>query len=214
MACNHKFINDLNLENVGFQPEILIIGTFNPSWPENNLANWFYGRTHDINGNMNNNFWDVLPRIFDQDTLINETEIEWKYFCKMNKVAITDLITSIDDADENNHEHVQWLGGYADNVIAENFHDFQFTNVLQILEQNPCIKKVYITNGVNGTFWTNLWNPIVAYCQENNIISQKLLTPSKNARFSMFAWNRQNQQNQYGMHNLNDFILMKWEQVF
>lgn len=80
--------------------------------------------------------------------------------------------------------------------------------------QNPSIKKVYITNGVNGAFWTDLWNPIVAYCQENNIISRKLLTPSKNARFSMFAWNRQNQQNQYNMQNLNDFILMRWEQVF
>ena len=41
MPCNHKFIEDLNLENLDFQPTTLIVGTFNPSWPENNQAQCF-----------------------------------------------------------------------------------------------------------------------------------------------------------------------------
>jgi len=47
MACNHKFIEYLNLENLDFEPTTLIVGTFNPEWPAGNQAEWFYGRTHN-----------------------------------------------------------------------------------------------------------------------------------------------------------------------
>lgn len=214
MACFHKFSNYLQLDAITFKPEILIIGTFNPEWPVNNQASWFYGRTHNLNGVVNNNFWDVLPRLYNQESLLNGIDHDWKTFCKKHKIAITDLIVSIEDADEQNLQHQELLGGYADNVIADNFNDFQFTDIISILENHPSIKKVYITNGVNGTFWTALWRPIVQYCNRNNIQTIKLLTPSKNARFSMFSWNKRNRENQYSLNNLNDFILMKWQQVW
>lgn len=53
MPCNHKFQEDLNLERLDFKPTTLIVGTFNPEWPDGNQAQWFYGRTHDQNGNRN-----------------------------------------------------------------------------------------------------------------------------------------------------------------
>ena len=217
MACLHKFHKYLNLERLDFEPTALIVGTFNPSWPIGNNANWFYGRTHDARGNRNNSFWDVLPRLFENEpTLIDASPVEWKLFCARKTIAITDLISSINDADPENPEHISFMRGFADNVIAEKFHEHEFVDIVLLLQNNPSINRVYITNGVNGVFWNNQWNPIVDYCNQNNIICNKLLTPSRNARFSMFAHNNNNHNhnNQYNMHNLNDYILMKWGEVW
>lgn len=212
MPCDHKFIDNLNLDHLNFEPTTLIVGTFNPEWPAGNNAEWFYGRTHDEYGNRNNNFWDVLPRFYNEPSLINATPADWKIFCSRNHIALTDLITTINDADQENPDHIALLRGFADNAIAVNFHDFIFTVVVNHLQNKPSVNNVCITNGVNGTFWNALWNPIQQYCQVNNIRCTKLLTPSKNARFSMFVHNRNNPNNQYNMANLNEYILMKWQQ--
>lgn len=215
MPCYHKFIEDLNLENLNFVPTTLIVGTFNPEWPANNYAEWFYGRTHDEHGNRNNNFWDVLPRLFENEpSLINSGPHQWKEFCSRKKIALTDLIRCIEDADPNDPNHVQYLGGYADDIIANNFHQHLFTDIIYLLQNKPSIKKVYITNGVNGVFWNNIWSPVEEYCLANHIVCGRLLTPSKNARFSMFAHNRRYPNNQFNMNNLNDYILMKWMEVW
>jgi hypothetical protein len=204
MPCKHKFIDDLNLDNLGYDPTTLIVGTFNPSWPANNQAEWFYGRT------ARNYFWDVLPRLYGEASLINATHIEWKAFCKKYKIAITDLIFTIDDADEDNTVHQGLLGGFADNVIANDFNDYTFTDIVTLIQNHPSIDNVYLTRG-NDPFWNALWNPISLHCQANDKRCIKLVTPSKNARFSMFAHNRRYPNNQYNMASLNDFILMKWQ---
>jgi hypothetical protein len=215
MACNHKFIRYLNLERIDFKPTTLIVGTFNPAWPQGNNAEWFYGRTHDEHGNRNNSFWDVLPRLFkNEPTLIDAGPVEWKQFCSRKEIAITDLISSIDDANPENPEHVDFMAGFADNVIADEFEEHILIDIISLLQNNPTIRKVYITNGVNGAFWNGIWNPINQYCITNNIVCSKLLTPSKNARFSMFAHNRNNPQNQFNMNTLNEYILMKWMEVW
>lgn len=41
MACRHKFIDYLNLDNLDFDPTTLIVGTFNPEWPDGNHAECF-----------------------------------------------------------------------------------------------------------------------------------------------------------------------------
>ena len=210
MACNHKFIDFLNLERLDFEPTTLIVGTFNPMI-EGNLAEWFYGRTHDEHGNRNNNFWDVLPRLNGEPSLINAGPAAWKAFCSRNSIAITDLITTIEDANPANPNHVRFLGCYSDKAISDNFNDFVFTNIIELLQQKPTINNVYITNGVNGQFWISLWNPINQYCTENHIFCNTLLTPSKNARFSMFTHNINNSNNQFNMASLNNYILMKWQ---
>ena len=63
MACNHKFQNELSLQGLDYVPTTLIVGTFNPEWPEGNNARWFYGRTD------NNYFWDLLPKMFGDEGL-------------------------------------------------------------------------------------------------------------------------------------------------
>jgi hypothetical protein len=204
MPCPHKFIEDLNLDRLDFKPETLIVGTFNPAWPANNQAQWFYGRT------ARNHFWDVLPRHYGEASLINGTPADWKAFCKRHKIAITDLIISIDDADEENPEHVANLSSYSDKSIANDFNEQVPNNIIALLQNYPTITNIYLTNGANGTFWRRKWNIIGVYANQNNLYAKKLMTPSSYARFGLAAHNRNNQNNQYINAHLNDFILMKW----
>lgn len=179
MACSHKFKEYLDLSRVDFEPSTLIIGTFNPEWPYNNTAKWFYGRT------KNNYFWEVLPRIFQKKSLKEKSEMKWKHFCKENAIAITDLITSIDDADSDNENHCDILGKFTDSGIEKTFKKITFTDVVAILKRYPSIKYVYLTTMSNSSLLLNLWNPIEEYCNCNQLKCVRLVTPSKNARFFM-----------------------------
>lgn len=210
MACLHKFHNELYLEGLDYNPTTLIVGTFNPAWPDGNVAEWFYGRTHDEFGNQNNNFWDVLPRLYGEASLINSEPNEWKTFCRNHSIAITDLIYSIDDADENNVEHTNLLSTYSDKSIAENFTEHTFVNLIQILENNPAITNIYLTRGIGETFWRMLWNPVRAYANQHNKNQCQLLTPSGYAFYQQGRYNNRNPDNQ--IENLADYILFDWQQ--
>lgn len=196
MPCHHKFIDYLNLGRIDFQPNTLVVGTFNPGWNNiGNQAEWFYGRT------KNNYFWDVLPRLYENINLRNQDHSEWKLFCNRNKIAITDLLQSIDDADINNPVHVQAISNYKDTEIAQNFTDFTPVNVVGILQRHQSIKHVYLTRQPGGQFWDNLWLTITEYCDQNDITHGTLLTPSGNARFQM----------QRGINTpLREFIYENW----
>ena len=204
MACNHKFLDYLNLERLDFEPSTLIIGTFNPEWPVSNTAEWFYGRT------AGNYFWDILPRLYKAESLIGATSSEWKQFCHDNKVAITDLFRAADDADPQNPEHHKILGGFSDNAIIHNFEDLSYVNIVQLLRRHPSIKNVYLTRGVTEAFWRHLWNPVTHYCNHNNIHERKLITPTREASYQHEAYNIQNPENQIPL--LEDYLLMRWRQ--
>ncbi|KQN35793.1 hypothetical protein ASE92_06510 [Pedobacter sp. Leaf41] len=209
MSCNHKFYEFLNLDRLDFKPNTLIIGTFNPEWPENNQAEWFYGRTHDSYGKPNNNFWDVLPRVYGEDSLINNHPTKWKDFCRRNKIAITDLITTIDDAYSPKHDKL--MGSYSDANIATKFNNHIVTDIVNLLQNHSTIKNIYLTRG-SGSFWNSLWQPIKVYAVANGLHATQILTPSKFARFAMFPFNRENPQQTFNMASLNNFILYKWQQ--
>lgn len=189
MPCPHKFLDDLNLDRLDFEPETLIVGTFNPAWPANNQAEWFYGRT-------GNYFWDVLPSIYGEPGLRNipmhEKPKSWKNFCSRNKVGITDLIRCINDAHENDHELL--IGNYRDDIIAANFHDFEFTDIIGLLQRFPTIKNVYLTTQANISLFNDLWSTIEEYCDnhEQDYNCRRLLTPSAGARFQMKNYVPQN----------------------
>jgi hypothetical protein len=183
MPCNHKFQEDLTLERLDFEPTTLIVGTFNPAWPDNNQAQWFYGRTR------NNYFWDVLPALYGANGLRNipvqDKPSAWKRFCSQHKIAITDLIGCINDADEDKPLHQELLAGYRDNVIVNNFNDFELTNVISLLQKNPSIKNVYLTTQAQIPVFNNIWNEVEAYCLAHQIHCKKLLTPSGSARYQI-----------------------------
>ncbi len=204
MPCNHKFKKHLNLTHLDFEPTTLIVGTFIPEWPDGTTGEWFYGNI------ANNNFWNVLPRLYGAPSLINATPADWKQFCHDNRIAITDIISTIDDADPDDPKQIKILAGFADDALAYNFEDFVYVNIVQILRQHPTIKNVYLTRGVTESFWRHLWNPVMHYCHLNNIRERKLLTPSINASVPQEVYNGQNPGGQIPL--LEDYILMKWKQ--
>ncbi|MBC3789396.1 hypothetical protein [Spirosoma utsteinense] len=176
MACPHKFQEYLTLEQLDFEPTTLIVGTFNPAWPAGNYAQWFYGRTN------NNYFWDVLPRLYQADLNLRPgTVASWKQFCADKKIALTDMISSINDADQGVQLHNDKLANYTDAALATTFADFTFTDIVKLLRQHPTIKYVYLTRKPGISLFDDQWMLVENYGIEHGLHVRNLLTPSKYA---------------------------------
>ena len=203
MSCHHKFQSYLDLTRIDFEPTTLIVGSFNPAWPDSNTAAWFYGRTDS------NYFWDVLPRLYGEASLLKATPADWKQFCHEKKIAITDLIASIDDAQPDSKKHNSMLGGFSDDAIEYNFDDFEFVNIVQILCRHPTITHVYLTRGITDAFWRHLWNPVAHHCNHHNIRERKLLTPTVSVSYQHELHNHEHPTDAIAL--LEDYILMRWK---
>lgn len=203
MPCVHKFAHHLTLAALDFEPTTLIVGTFNPALP-NNSAEWFYGRT------QHNHFWDVLPRLYNQPTLLHESPAQWQHFCHEHRIAMTDMLHTIVDADLSQAEHVAILSSYSDSEITKHFFDFNTVNIVRLLRTHPSIQRVYITR-TPDTFWKHLLYPVKKYCEAYQIRLQPLLTPSGYAYFQ-----KSKHQQHYPEPQLNvaDYILMRWQEVW
>ncbi len=197
MPCKHKFHKYLNLNNLDFIPTTLIIGSFNPEWPINNYSDWFYGRV------KNNYFWEILPRIYSYDNLRKKTLIDWISFCKINKIAITDLISCINDADESNLNHVNLLTSFSDDSICKNFIDIDFVDIINILERYKSIVNVYFTRKTDVSLIGQKISKLENHLDMKKIRYNELLTPSGGARYQMTKGS--------GI-KLNDFIFNKWKE--
>lgn len=206
MACIHRFAAWLNLplSLVDWEVNTLIVGTFNPGWEANNYASWFYGRTD------NNYLWEVLPEIYGEQSLRKPYNNEaWIAFCRQYGIAFTDLINTIEDADETNVIHRQLICGnqFSDTAITDNFKELRWTPVVEILQSRPLLRHVYLTRSAGG-IWGKEWRPVQEYCWQNQLDCKTLLTPSGNARFQ---YNRQMQE-QYP--TLGSYILARWQQCW
>ena len=203
MPCNNKFLSELDLGQIDYEPVTLIVGTFNPSWPANNTE-WFYGRTGS------NYLWDVLPRLYGEISLIDAGSDEWKQFARDKQIAFTDLIRSVEDAEEGNREHAKILGGFSDKAIAYHFDDFDFVNIVKLLQRRPSIKNVYLTRGITEAFWRHVWNPAMQYCNLNQLHERRLLSPTDEATYQHEAYNTQHPEN--NISRLEDYVLMRWKE--
>ena len=218
MPCLHKFHQYTNLNRsyinpelneLEFEPITLIVGTFNPIWPNNNNADWFYGRVR------NNYFWDVLPRLYNNPHNLRtggHNHLDWKEFCVDNQIALTDLIYSINDADENNEEHQDVLRTYLDTSIADYFEDFTFIELTNILDQFTTITNVYLTRQDGIDLFDEQWNLVEEYRRlhpERNLHIRKLLTPSASARFQIRPYREANPQDRTPLRN---FIYQSWQE--
>ena len=200
MPCPHKFAADLTLERIDYKPEILIVGTFNPSWENlGNNAPWFYGRTR------NNYFWDVLPKLYGEKPLRQAPPAEWKAFCRAYRIALTDLIASINDAECDNPQHVAYLKTYRDDLLASRFRRFSFVDIPILLTGQPTISKAYLTRRPNAPFWRQVWRHVEDYGQLHNIKTQTLMTPSAGARFQIPKGKK---------IPLGDFIFEQWQKCW
>lgn len=179
MPCKHKFLKDLSIDYATWEVKTLFIGTFNPEWNScgNNYSNWFYGRTG------NNEFWCILPKIHENYSLINGNRWSWIDFCERNKIAITDILTSLDNAVEDNLTHQQVICGFKDDELS-NFENTT-TGIIQILMKHPTIKQICITRQDLPEFWQQAFKETFDWINdhpERNISVKFLRSPSRGAR--------------------------------
>lgn len=182
MPCQHRFIDDLQSNE---EIDYLFIGTFNPSWDrsQEDNANWFYGRQY-------NDFWFIMPQVFNQQSLMKRQYRTNRQFlinwCQENRIGLTDLITSIIDADINNNNHNQIILNVKDSGFDE-FHEIIPTNIIEIINENlNTLRGVYLTryehtlnqNGIIKQLWTQVLNR----CIELQIQCHDLVTPSRQYR--------------------------------
>lgn len=187
-SCHHKFIHDLKLEYVGWEVNTLFIGTFNPGCCKKNEAEWFYGRTGK------NMFWDTIGLFYENNPLLGQNgDIEkWKAFCKRNKIAVTDLIQSIDGVDmQFEGDQKKLCQNFSDSKLELYINTGQYSSnyVEDLIQNSPKLSKlkcVYLTRATTNNPWNQLWSPINTACVGKGIYVQKLLTPGG---FNYFQFN-------------------------
>lgn len=92
-----------------------------------------------------------------------------KYFVRKNKIAITDLIFSIEDADSRNPDHQAALMSYSDASISKYFSKIAFTDLVGILERHPSIKNVYLTTQAKIDLFNDKWRTIEKYGEKDGV---------------------------------------------
>lgn len=182
MSCQHRFYDILIPQQVGLK--FIFIGTFNPVWDAVNAnnANYFYGRATSL-------FWCILPHAFNKNCLIDKERTEWEEFCVSEKIALTDLISCVRNADYNNKEHIDLLTlGFKDENLDKKVDgqfvfnlDFTTQQLKQLIDANKqTLKGVFFTRTTNqgiSRIWTQ-WQHISEYCQQLDIYYNGLPTPS------------------------------------
>lgn len=187
--CTHKFINDLQLEYIEWEVNTLFIGTFNPGCcaEEDNAAAWFYGRT------QNNMFWDTLGFIYENNPMLGQQgnpEL-WLSFCKRNKLAVTDLISKINNVNLNGQDYQNLCNGFSDARLQPYILNGQVVSsgIENLINNSPKLKDlkcVYLTRATTNRAWNILWRPIQQCCRVKKIHVAKLTTPGG---FNYFQFN-------------------------
>jgi hypothetical protein len=176
--CLHKFDEDLQLDYVTWEVNTLFIGTFNPGCcKEGNSAEWFYGR---IKRNM---FWNTLGHIYEQNPLLGTegNPADWKAFCKRNKIAVTDLIKSVNKVVTD--DLIQALcNNFSDSkleplILQDNVIPARISNLIEQSPKLQSLKCVYFTRATTNKAWNILWVPIANVCKQRKIHKVKLVTP-------------------------------------
>ena len=182
MACKHKFygIEEYNGLIPNWKCKTLIIGTFNPEnkFHSRNDANFFYQR-------RKNYFWDILPLLSNEKSIEKKNSNKQIEYLKKYKIGLTDLLLSINDADNNCLIHKDLISTVKDEDI-ERFKEFSW-NTDFILE---FIKK----SKIQAVFFTKLGNPnkkkikqdtfenqmrlIEDFCISNNVFTKRLHSPT------------------------------------
>ena len=176
MACRHRFYDKLSPD---WELEYLFVGTFNPSWDFNNAeqADYFYGRNRNF-------FWRILPEVFENESLKNNHLIDKIEYLRKSKIGLTDLIISVDNANESSKVDVDNLTiGFSDNVLNNYILEFNTENIINLITKNSkTIKGVFLTrstlNNINQI--RDEWVEIERFCLKNKINTNRLLTPARN----------------------------------
>ncbi|MEJ2905155.1 hypothetical protein WAE58_22105 [Pedobacter panaciterrae] len=186
MTCVHKFFgHSAHLRECkgllpAWEAKTLIVGTFNPeqSWHPKNTAKYYYGRSR-------NYLWKILPLFANEGSISHQDVPTQLAFLQRNKIALTDLLISINDADFTIPEHQNRIQTVLDSQI-EMFNEFTWNtnHVLEYIKENR-IEVVYFTklgkaNQLNVSPNSFEWQirKIEDLCHELKIPSFRLHTPS------------------------------------
>lgn len=213
MPIKHKFYqtnfgngfetNNAILDIFPYKPEVLIVGTFNPSTPNANYADFFYGR---------NFFWTAFKNLFSHNAVVipnrrmpanglppailNPSLPEIFDLCIKLKLMFSDLVLEVL---HNNDPVFQPLPN--DNVIFNRVEynliqdgkkgivgglqqldvirqvNWNTQNIIKYLCNNPQIKTIYFTRRPTG-IWAAQWNLIVNHNCMVDRITKNMFTPS------------------------------------
>jgi hypothetical protein len=223
------------LDSTPYEPEVLILGTFNPNTQGNhNLANFFYGR--------DNYLFPMLHGIFNLQTIYNQSppyeNIIWP-ICNKLKLSFADLITSIFP-----EENIQLISGTNDVIYNEkrynllkdnhlieldNLHNqivWNDINIINYINNKPSLKYVYLTQKSSNKFLEK-YNNIVESTSRENLSFRRLYTPTGQSLsgvprelFLAFQWLIE-QSDTSGInlsllhqHNINNFIYENYRLEF
>jgi len=125
-TVKHKFLD----RKIDPRTEILIIGTFNPD-TDQNTANYFYSRGR-------NYLWRLLPTAFGEHDLRQATREEKEKFAISRHIDFIDLISEVEI--ERGSE-----ANYADRYIDRRVPKSGWTNVIQITDGLPLLKRACFT---------------------------------------------------------------------
>ena len=156
----HKF-KDFPIQD---DASILILGTFNPD-VEKNEAEFFYGRSR-------NYLWELLPKMFDLESMKNSNVETKKAFIQKYKIGFVDLIETleVDSGQEAN---------YYDNYIDSKVKNW--ANVTDLILSLPSLKQVFFTRQTFAGIpkIKEQIDKIQLRCRENNIEFHCLPTPAR-----------------------------------
>lgn len=163
MKIMHKFYDECIKDFL--DSEILIIGTFNPNI-QNNEADFFYGRNR-------NYFWNLLPRLWNEENLKDKDIEQKKKFLLDKKIVITDLILCVEmnELQKDNFKD--------DNLL--NVEEWNTNNIIKNLKSSN-IKQVFFTRKTfnkSTNFIKTEIDKIRILCELMNIKFEFLITPSR-----------------------------------
>lgn len=162
------------LDVTPYKPEVMFIGTFNPSIPGNN-ADFFYGRNYFWSG-FKNLFVNNTPLILtrrDAAIPFNPTLLEIFELCQRLKLTFADLIQGVLNKDNPTYNLLSGnrvnFGGDSISLIEDNGLmlldgmgqvSWNTQNIIKYLCEHPEIKTIYFTRRPTG-IWAAHWSLIV-----------------------------------------------------
>ena len=200
MPVNHKF-RDYNFQDgfitenailkTNYNPEVLILGTFNPLTNEDdNMADFFYGR---------NWFWTCMFNIFHYQNVhlttqrkftpfpYNPSLLEIKNFCARYKLTFADLISNVLNNIEYDlignkaiidHEEYDLINDSdLGRLNAMNQVEWSTQYLIRHIAENSSIHTVYFTRKPIEPYLTQ-WSMLTNHNFGREVLFKKIFTPS------------------------------------
>lgn len=213
MSVPHKFLetdfgngfqtHNAILDTTPYDPEILVIGTFNPQSKNANHADFFYGRNY---------FWPAFVNLFEHNEIVLTdrrmptngvpqepfipTLPEILKLCTKLKITFADMISEVLHNDNPKYEVLEndnvFFNGVEYNLINDTMRNgisglaelnvinqvrWNTEHIIEYLRKHKSIDTVYLTRNT-GIPYTQQWNQISGVDYRRPVSFRKIYTPS------------------------------------